>query len=66
MPPVIDEIKCTTCGVCVDVCNYNVYLGSKEGDIFDPFFPTKLPEKGTGLGLSVPHGIVTQHGGRVE
>jgi PAS domain S-box-containing protein len=34
--------------------------------IFDPFYTTKPVGQGTGLGLSISHGIIRDHGGRLE
>jgi len=36
------------------------------GHVFDPFFTTKEVGRGTGLGLSICHGIITEHGGRIQ
>lgn len=35
------------------------------GQVFDPFYTTRLREGGTGLGLSVAQGIVADHDGRM-
>ena len=34
--------------------------------IFDPFYTSKAEGEGTGLGLSICHGIITEHGGKIE
>jgi len=37
-----------------------------KAKVFDPFFTTKEIGKGTGLGLSISHGIIKNHGGKIE
>lgn len=34
--------------------------------VLNPFFTTKPPDRGTGLGLSISHGIIQEHGGRLQ
>jgi CheY-like chemotaxis protein len=54
---------------CVRVCVTDSGTGIDPAvlpRIFEPFFSTKPREEGTGLGLSLVHGIVADHGGRIE
>ncbi len=36
------------------------------GKVMNPFFTTKPVNIGTGLGLSISHGIISDHGGKIE
>ena len=40
--------------------------GPARSQVFDPFYTTRLEDGGSGLGLSVVHGVVGDHGGRVD
>ncbi len=33
MPPVIDEERCTACGICIEVCPEDVFYGSEKGGL---------------------------------
>jgi NAD-dependent dihydropyrimidine dehydrogenase PreA subunit len=33
MPPIINQDKCTACGICVDICPTDVFFGSRKGEI---------------------------------
>ncbi|MBI3252922.1 MAG: hypothetical protein HYZ52_06400 [Candidatus Omnitrophica bacterium] len=50
----LTTVSDTGCGIAEDQLPH----------IFDPFFTTK--ESGTGLGLSIVHGIIKEHGGKIE
>lgn len=41
MPPIIDRSKCIGCGICADICQTDVFFGSKKNEV-----PTvSLPEE---------------------
>jgi two-component system NtrC family sensor kinase len=51
----------------VDIAVSDTGQGLSEedlGKIFDPFYTTK--DEGTGLGLAITHGIIEQHGGKID
>lgn len=53
--------------ICIQVQDTGKGIPKAHMDkIFDPFFSTKDVGTGTGLGLSVSHGIIENHGGRIE
>ncbi len=39
MPPVIRKEKCSCCGTCVDICNYDVYFGSEDNKVPTVTYP---------------------------
>ncbi len=53
--------------ICLQVQDTGTGISEEDlPKIFDPFFTTKDVGKGSGLGLAICHGIMEQHGGRIE
>ena len=39
MPPVLNKDVCECCGRCVDVCQSDVFFGSKKGEVPSVTYP---------------------------
>ena len=53
--------------VVVEIADHGSGIATEDlPHVFEPFFTTKDVGAGTGLGLSVAHGLVAEHGGRIE
>jgi len=60
-------ISSTENEICIEIQDTGNGISQQNIDkIFDPFFTTKEVGKGSGLGLSISHGIIQNHGGRIE
>jgi signal transduction histidine kinase len=61
------DSTCSTPMVCVSVADNGCGMDEDTREhVFEPFFTTKDVGSGTGLGLSISHGIIEEHGGRIE
>jgi len=53
--------------VRIDITDTGIGIPKENiNKLFTPFFTTKVKGKGVGLGLPVVHGIIKQHGGRID
>lgn len=54
--------------VHIDVEDFGMGLpeGTIRDNLFEPFVTTKETGKGTGLGLALVHGIIGEHGGKIQ
>ena len=53
--------------VRIDITDTGVGIPEENiSKLFTPFFTTKAKGKGVGLGLPMVHGIIKQHGGRID
>jgi Na+/proline symporter/signal transduction histidine kinase len=50
----------------VEDFGHGLPAGTIRDSLFEPFVTTKETGKGTGLGLALVHGIIGEHGGRIQ